>query len=195
MSTATPMPRTPDWNVVVTLRGGFARMRSLLGKLGWVDRTGLYNVLAVQVDDPHAFLDELHEQLRADPELIELIGHVAPASETFCFTSVEEFEEQARAVAERWAERLAGRSFHVRMHRRGFKGQMSGLQEEQVLDATLLEATRALGTPARISFDDPDVVISIETIRGWAGMGLWTREDLQRYPLLARAFHLDKAAA
>ncbi|MFO7564607.1 MAG: THUMP domain-containing protein [Enhygromyxa sp.] len=188
-------PRTPSWNVVVTLRGGFARMRSLLGRWGWVDRTGLYNVLAVEADDPRAFLDELHEAVRADPELLELIGHVAPASETFCFTSAEDFATQARAVAERWAERLAGRSFHVRMHRRGFKGQISGLQVEQVLDKALLEAAQARGTPARISFEDPDVVISIETIRGWAGMGLWTREDLERYPLLAKAFHLDTAAA
>ncbi len=193
MTIAADIDRAPDWNAVVTLRDGYTRVRKLLRRMGWVDRTGLYNVLALHVFDPRDFLQDLHEALRADPELIELIGHVAPATETFCFDSVEEFEQRAKAVAEAWADRLAGHSFHVRMHRRGFKGQLSSLQEEQLLDQAMIEATAARGAPARISFEDPDMVICVETIRGWAGMGLWTREELERYPLLARTFYLERS--
>ena len=185
-----------DWNAVVTVRADFAHVRAVLGRIAArVDRTGLFNVLALRVDDPRAFLDDLEAQLRAEPELAEQIGHVAPATVTFCFDTVEEFEARAKAAALTWTEQLAGRSFHVRMHRRGFKNQLSGLHEERLLDEALLSATAARGAPAWISFEDPDLVIAVETVRGWAGLGLWTREELQRHPLLARGFHLEQRAA
>ncbi len=191
MSSDSATASSRDWNAVVTVRDDFAHVRSVLGPFGRVDRTGLFNVLALRVDDPRVFLEQLQAQLDAEPELAEQIGHVAPATVSFCFATAEEFEDRAKAAALAWADQIAGRSFHVRMHRRGFKGELSGLHEEQLLDEVLLSAAKAHGAPARISFDDPDLVIAVETIRGWAGMALWTREQLERHPLLARAFHLD----
>jgi tRNA(Ser,Leu) C12 N-acetylase TAN1 len=35
-----------------------------------------------------------------------------------------------------------------------------------------------------VSFDNPDAIIAVETIGNQAGMSLWFREDLQRYPFL-----------
>jgi tRNA(Ser,Leu) C12 N-acetylase TAN1 len=56
-----------------------------------------------------------------------------------------------------WLPRLAGRSFHVRFHRRG----------------------------SRHALRSPDVaVIVIDTIDDRAGVSLWTREDLARHRLL-----------
>ena len=43
---------------------------------------------------------------------------------------------------------------------------------------------RQAGTPSKISFTDPDVVIEIDTIDNRAGLGLWTREELARYHVL-----------
>jgi tRNA(Ser,Leu) C12 N-acetylase TAN1 len=79
---------------------------------------------------------------------------------------------------------LAGKSFHVRLHRRGLKGTLSTPREERFLDETLLDALESLGAPSRITFTDPDAILQIETIDGRAGVSLWQREDLQRYPFL-----------
>jgi hypothetical protein len=43
-----------------------------------------------------------------------------------------------------------------------------------------------LGTAARISFDDPDAQIHIETIDGRAGLSLWTRDDFAQHPFLSK---------
>ena len=79
---------------------------------------------------------------------------------------------------------LKGKSFHVRLHRRGFKGTLSTPKEERFLDEALLDALEAEGAPGHIAFTDPDAILQIETIDGRAGLSLWQREDLQRYPFL-----------
>jgi tRNA(Ser,Leu) C12 N-acetylase TAN1 len=107
-----------------------------------------------------------------------------PASETFIFQSAAEFEARAKEIVCTWLPRLAGRTFHVRMHRRGLKEHMASHAEERFLDEALLHALEQTGTPARIDFTDPDVVIDVETVGQRAGLSLWTREDLHRYPFL-----------
>jgi len=72
-------------------------------------------------------------------------------------------------------------SFLVRLHRHGFKGRLSTPKEERFLDEALLDALDALGRPG---FADPDAILQIETIDGRAGVSLWRREDLRRYPFL-----------
>jgi hypothetical protein len=73
------------------------------------------------------------------------------------------------------------------MHRRGFKGRLSSQHEERFLDEVLLEALDTRGKPSRITFEDPDAILALETVDSRAGVSLWTREDIQRYPFL----HLD----
>lgn len=70
------------------------------------------------------------------------------------------------------------------MHRRGFKGKLSTAKEERFLDETLVDALDALSAPGRITFTDPDAILQIETVDGRAGLSLWRREDLRRYPFL-----------
>ena len=53
-----------------------------------------------------------------------------------------------------------------------------------MLDDLILEVLDAAKTPAVIAFDDPDVVIDIETVEDRSGLSLWTREELARYPFL-----------
>ncbi len=67
---------------------------------------------------------------------------------------------------------------------RGLKGVISTQPEERFLDGALLTALAEAGTPGRISFTDPDRVIQIETVDARAGMSLWTRDELCRFPFL-----------
>jgi tRNA(Ser,Leu) C12 N-acetylase TAN1 len=175
-------PAAADWNVVVTLaERSFREAVRLLRKSGTVKRTAYYNVLGMKVADPEVFLADFAAAVGASPGILNFVSHVVPAQETFDFSTAEEFEARARAIALAWAPKLSGKSFHVRLHRRGFKGVLSTPREERFLDEALLSVLQATG---RIGFADPDAVIQIETIDGRAGMSLWTRDEMRRYPFL-----------
>jgi tRNA(Ser,Leu) C12 N-acetylase TAN1 len=174
-----------DWNVLVTTReGGFNRAYRLLREFGPVERTGFLNVLVLRVADPSTILGLLTERSSQEPDLAAVLGRVLPVTRTFTFQSPEEFEARARDAALAWVPDLAGKTFHVRLHRRGFKGRMASPEEERFLDGVLLEALQNAGTSGRITFDDPDAILAVETLGNQAGLSLWTREELRRYPLL-----------
>lgn len=58
------------------------------------------------------------------------------------------------------------------------------MDEERLFDTLLLEELEKSGKPGKISFDDPDAVIAIETLGTWAGLALFTREEKERYPFI-----------
>ena len=177
-----------DWNVVITAHEkGYILTCELLEEidLGPFARTDFYNVIVMRVDDPQQLLDRTEEVLRQSPSLFSYgISRVAPAQHVFDFLTPEEFEGKAREIVLTWVPALAGRSFHVRLHRRGFKGQLSTPEEERFLDDTLRGALQSAGTPGSLSFDDPDAIVQIETVGNRAGISLWSREELARYPFL-----------
>jgi tRNA(Ser,Leu) C12 N-acetylase TAN1 len=175
-----------DWNVVAVVRGqGVRRGRAILREFGDIAWSDYLNVLVMRVDDIATLLEGLTERIEADPAILgEALSRLVPAEETFSFQTPEEFEAKARSVVLRWVPRLAGQAFHVRLHRRGFKGRLSSPDEERFLDHVLLESLDAAGTPGSITFDDPDAIIVVETISNRAGLSLWTREQLRRYPFL-----------
>lgn len=176
---------TTEWNVVVTVHEhGYSRARWLLRDFGEVFRTDFLSVLVVKVNDIQRFLDLLSTRIKDDPSLSKTIAHVIPVRRGFTFQTPEQFEERAKAAASEFISQLAGKSFHVRMHRRGFKGRLSSQIEEQFLDKFLLESINTTGQHSRITFDDPDAILTIETVGQRAGLSVWTREELKRYPFL-----------
>jgi tRNA(Ser,Leu) C12 N-acetylase TAN1 len=173
------------WNVVVSVHEeGYRRAREVLRDFGELASTDFYNVLVMRVADRDAFLARFAEMVEAAPGFLEVVSRVMPASQVFEFQTPEAFETRAKQIVLSWLPRLAGKSFHVRMHRRGFKTKMSSQEEERFLDAALLEALEEAGSPGRIDFADPDMVIDVETVGQRAGLSLWTRDDLARYPFL-----------
>lgn len=172
-----------DWNVVITVPDeGYSLARQRLARFGAVGRTDFYNVLVMRVEDVPTFLEALGEYLAAEMEGVHWLGRVVPLTTLFEFHGAEEFEQQAREAVRPWAEALRGKGFHVRMHRRGLRDVLSSQHEEQFLDHFLLEQTADSGS--RIDFEDPDVIISLETVRHRGGAACWTREQMQRYPFL-----------
>lgn len=175
----------PEWNVVVsTYDRGYKHARQMLEEFGSVSRTDFYNVLTVQVADVPGMLEKLKERLATDEKARLSLARVAPVSASFTFQSPEEFENKAKESVLPWVPELVGRGFHVRVHRRGFKGRLSSQDEERFLDGFLLEQLQRAGTPGHITFDDPDAIIVLETIGQRAGLAIWRRADLQRYPFL-----------
>jgi tRNA(Ser,Leu) C12 N-acetylase TAN1 len=174
-----------DWNVVISVRErGFRPAFELLGELGPVAKTDFYNILVMKVDDIGNFLETLREWVEDDPHILSLISRVMPVTQTFHFQSAKEFKKKASEIASKWMSILADRSFHVRMHRRGFKGKIASNEEERFLDDFLLDALKKEGMKGDISFQNPDAIVVVETVGSRAGMSVWTREDLERYLFL-----------
>ena len=171
-----------NWNVVVTVRDRrLGTAKRLLSRFGYADRSGFFNVLVMRVDDGRAMLEKLQAEPKGDGGIL---SRVVPTPCTFDFASPEEFGTKAWSAIEGFVPELKGRSFHVRVHRRGSKGRLSSQNEERRLDQALLEALARAGTPGRVEFVDPDAIVVVEVVGPRAGASLWTREDLRRYPLL-----------
>ena len=174
-----------DWNAVITVHdGGYTQARKVLEPFGPVGRTEYYNILVLRSGDPLQLLDALRQQAEGSPSSIACLARVVPVTVTFGFQTPTEFEELARQAVGTFLSSLGGKSFHLRMHRRGFKGRLSGMEEEQFLDNYLLDALQRAGNPGRISFNNPDAIVALETVGQRAGLSLWNREELDRYPIL-----------
>jgi len=192
LSDISPVPNAgpafPDWNVIVTLSEPTFRIaRGMLARWGQLRRTEDHNVAVMTVANTAVFLQEFAAAVEESPGILNAMSHVVPFEHVFTFKDAAEFEAKLREIALSYASRLGGKSFHVRLRRRGLKRTISTPGEERFLDDVLLGALAAAGNPGRIRFDDPDYVLLIETLGGSGGIALWVGEDLKRYPFLGAA--------
>jgi len=172
-------------NVIVTTQSDeYRRASQLLERFGTVEPTDYFNVLLLTVGDVDRFISEFCELAASDSRLLGAVSRVMPLQKTFSYEDVEDFEKKARQAALSFVDRLEGKTFHVRMHRRGFRHELSSQNEEKSLDALLLAELERRDTSGRITFDDPDAILVVETVGNWAGMSLWSRDDLNRLDFL-----------
>jgi tRNA(Ser,Leu) C12 N-acetylase TAN1 len=174
-----------EWNAVISVHEhGFRHAIDVFGDFGEVKRTEFFNVLLLRAENISGMLESLRERASKHPESLSFLARLIPITHSFVFNSADEFEHRAEELILTWTTRVAGKSFYVRIRRRGFKGKISSPGEERLLDLILLEALEKAGTPGRITFDNPDVIVAIETIGTWAGLALVSREDRERYPFI-----------
>jgi len=174
-----------DWNLVVTTHAHrYGDARAILAPMGELCDTDYYNVLVMRVAEPQVFLAALDRRLERMQAEASSLARVLPVTAIFSYQSPEEFELKAATAARAWLAQLAGTSVHVRMHRRGFKGRISSQEEaHRLADSLIAELTRR-GETARVDFDEPDWILAVETVGQRAGLSLWSRDALRRYPLL-----------
>ena len=174
-----------DWNVVVSVNEkGFNQAVNVLKEFGPISKTEFFNVLVMKVEDITGMCDTLKKRLEADQSALSFLSRLIPITKSFTFQTADEFEQKVKETVSEWVPQLEDKGVHVRMHRRGFKGRLSSLEEEKMLDEFLLELTKESGKPGHVTFEDPDVIIAVETVAHRAGLSLWTHEDLQRYPFV-----------
>jgi tRNA(Ser,Leu) C12 N-acetylase TAN1 len=174
-----------DWNVVVTVYDGeFAETIRLLTPFGDLAPTDYWNVLAMVVPDIPTFLADIENAIQRDASIPNAVSRIIPVTHKFRFQSPDEFEKEACLVVDEWVPEVSGKSFHVRMHRRGFKGRLSSQRAEQLLDHHILQRLELEGAGARIDFEDPDLIIAVETIGQTAGLSRWTRAQRQAFELV-----------
>jgi len=174
-----------DWNVVVSVNEkGFRQAVNVLKAFGPISKTEFFNVLVMKVENITVICDALKKRLENDPSSLYFLSRLIPVTKSFTFQTPDEFEQKVKETISEWAPQLERKGFHVRMHRRGFKGRLSSLIEEKMLDEILLELTKEGGNPGHITFEDPDIIIAVETVSHRAGLSIWTLEDLQKYPFV-----------
>jgi tRNA(Ser,Leu) C12 N-acetylase TAN1 len=172
------------WNVLVTSReGGHRRLRRALYRLVRLHRTGFRNVLVGQVAEIEPFLAVVAGLCRQRPIVESWLGKIVPMERTFV-VDAEHFDTQLQAETATVLDRLSGRSFHVRIERRGHKGVISTHAAEQRLGEHLYTLLQNRGQRPVVAFRDADVVLAIEIIGNVAGLGLVTRELRQRWPFV-----------
>ncbi|MEO1005203.1 MAG: hypothetical protein AAFW67_04970 [Cyanobacteria bacterium J06638_38] len=173
------------WNVLFDIHEhGFSRAYLLLKELGTVYLSDFDNILLLEVNSIPQFLETLKRMIAKDSSLSRLFSLVVPVTTTFEFQTPAEFETKAQEVILSWLPSLAGKSFYVRIHRRGFKGIIDTHHEAGFLDRMILEQLEKMGHPGQIMHEDPDALINVEIVGKHVGLSCWTYEDLQRFPVI-----------
>lgn len=170
------------FNLVVTLAadGRFRHLFEELSLYGDFHKTEFLGVILGHVDDPLEFLEFVREKCERQLVAFQDLGRVVPLESCFSF-NLDTFENQARDALALYAESLRGQRFYVRLERRGLKGRIISPEVERNLDRFLLELVDETGGSAEISFDDPDMVLAIETIGERCGIGRLTKKLMERY--------------
>jgi tRNA(Ser,Leu) C12 N-acetylase TAN1 len=183
--TARPVPATPTWNLLVTsLEGQREALLAALRPLARFRRGGFPNVLVATVDDPVAFLGVLRDACAQSTVVRSSLGKAIPIDRTLRLTSPEAFRDEVGAALDALADRLTGRTFFVRIFRRGFRGLIDSTRLEGELGARLVAALEARGDRPRVRFDDSDVALVIETLRDEVGIAVLDRTLRATHPFV-----------
>jgi tRNA(Ser,Leu) C12 N-acetylase TAN1 len=173
-----------DWNVLVTACEGRSRdVRGELARLVRLRRTRFRNVLVGRVDDFEALAAAVDAERQRKPFLDQSLARILPIEHTFR-VDVEGLVDALASTAAPLIDRLRGRSFHVRVERRGHKGTIDSHVVEHDLGKRLLAMLEARGETPLVAFDDADVVVVVELVGDVGGIALVTRELRQRYPFV-----------
>ena len=173
-----------EWNILATsLEGRRDALLVALRRLGMFWRAGYQNVLVGYVEDQHEFLEGVRAHLSRDMLLETSLTKIVPVDRIAQFDPVGLVETLIEMLAPR-ADQVAGRSFYVRLERRGLKGIVHTPTVEREVGAALISKAAEYGGTTRVSFQDPDLVVAVETTGKTVGVGLLTRELRTAFPFV-----------
>ncbi len=170
------------FNLVVTLAadGRFQHLLEELSLYGDFRKTEFFGVILGQVPSPVEFLETVREKRTQQLIAFQDLGRVVPVDTCFNFRH-QTFLDQVRAALAPYAKSLADKRFYVRLERRGLKGRLISPEIERALDDFMLDLVERSGATARIAYDDPNTVLTVETVGDRCGIGQLTSELMQRY--------------
>lgn len=180
------MPGMGPWNVLVTVRPAPAAVHELLSGLrahGAFQATPFKYVCAGLVPDTAAFLDLLLEAQGSSAAWATHMARVVPIASTFEFTAESLLPELRRAAAS-MVPHVPEARFFVRVERRGMAGAVHSGELEPALADHLADAAALRGCILKVSFEDPDFIVAVETLENHGGVALITREMRRRYPFV-----------
>lgn len=173
-----------EWNILATANRRQERyLLRLLSKYGEFKGSGYRDVVLGRVEDVDIFLETLEALRREKPGNLSPLSRIVPVERTFQF-DLSDFRDKLKEAILPYVELVENSRFYVRVERRGHKGEISSLEEEQEMDSFILEALKNTGKLAQVSFKDPDMIIIVETIENRAGVGIITRGMEEKYPFI-----------
>lgn len=124
------------FNLVATLAdgGSYPALLRELASFGEIHKTEFFGVVLGLVAEPLAVCEAIRAAREASPQAFADLGRLIPVSEVFHFGAASLVEEATQVIRSHLAQ-LAGRSFYVRLERRGFKGKIVSPETERQLDA------------------------------------------------------------
>lgn len=165
-----------EWNVLATsLRYMGRKLKRQLSPFGKFRYTEYRDVLVGWVDNRAHFLQGLEEEYEKFPFNLSALSKVIPIDTTFEFT-VDDFLDKAKEAVKHFIEKIDDNAFHIRIERRGHKGELDSHKLEQLIGEHLHTELEKLGRHPTTEFKDPDMVVVIETLTDRAGVALITRE-------------------
>jgi len=172
------------WNVLATaLRGREKFLLNSLSPYGEFKGSGFRDVVLGRVGDMRSFLESLETLRKESPAQLRNLSQIVPLENNFQFDTPD-FVAKAKEAISPLVERLENTKFHVRVKRRGHKGEISSQSVEKELADFVFDLLEKTGKRAEVSFADPDAVVIVETIGNWAGVGLIIKELKERSPLV-----------
>jgi len=171
------------FNVIITLasHGRFRQLLHELAAFGEFHKTEFLGVIIGRVENPAMFLESIREKRQKQLIAFQDLGRAVPLDRTFHFL-LKEFSAKTKNALLPYLDYLSGKTYYVRLERRGFKGQIVSPEAEHEFDAFIEEALVMAGKkPAKIDFARPDAVVAVETVGDRCGVGMLTRELMDRY--------------
>jgi len=180
-----PGSPTATWNLLATsLEGQRESLLYALRSLAKFRRGGFPNVLIAKVDEPRAFLERLQEAHDRVQAIRGGLGKAIPMERTVRFGGPDTFLDDVTTALEPLLDRIAGRTFFVRVFRRGFRGMIDSTSAEGEIGARLVALLQARGEQPKVTFRDADVAVSIETVRDELGIALLDRDLRAAHPFV-----------
>jgi len=177
-----------EFNVLVTMAqdGRYRQMLEELAPHGEFHKTDFHGVVIGRVPDMRQFLETVRQRRLERILAFQDVSRIVPLDTVFSF-DLDSFLEKACKSIRPYLSRMSEHRFHVRLERRGLKGQIVSPDIEQALDNFILDELADLGHSGKVDFDAPDAVLAIETVGTRCGIGFITRELSDRYPFV----HVD----
>ena len=173
-----------EWNVLITsLEGRRPALLMGLRPLGTFWRAGYKNVVVGRIENRRDFLERVRERLSTDMLLETSLTKVVPIERIARFEPPTLVETAVDLVGGD-LEHIVGHGFYVRLERRGFKGVVHTPTIEAAVGERLLAACSERGQAAKVRFDDPDVVVVLETVGDTVGLALLTRAIRCEFPFV-----------
>ena len=138
-----------DWNVLATsVEGARPVLMAGLRRLGVFRGAGYRNVSIGRVEDVPTFLADWRDAMAGDTILAAAVGRVLPIVRTFRIDQTDPAASLLDAV-EPLASDIDGRSFYVRIARRGLHGLIDSSEVERSLGTALWRLIEAAGWKGR----------------------------------------------
>jgi tRNA(Ser,Leu) C12 N-acetylase TAN1 len=174
------------WNVIVTSLPGREHQRPLLHELnrrGTFHRCSFKDICLGYVANVTEFLDEVLRARQASERWVADLGRIVPVEHAFPFTR-DNLVDQLKPRVASMLERMNAGTFYVRCERRGHAGEVMSREVERAVADHVLALAQDQHKSLRVSFEDPDYIVCVETVGDDCGVALLSRALLQRYPFI-----------